>query len=207
VFNHLDPKDYDLAIAVDRALFNRAIHLTSNRKNFKKLGTCPGQPTVELLSGPAIDFNPNAASTDNLEASLSVFVDALVEIPEEQRKIWGIPILKNKLHLTMRYQATIKPSAPGSAKLNIYAMGPDLKTLHIDRDSLATVGRLFEGKVKSEIEKILSSSGSCGSSEPLANFELINSLWGIPLEYAKIRMDSNGQLMLYMNYKKAVEPL
>ena len=206
VFNHLDPKNYDLAIAVDRALFNRAIHLASNRKNFKKLETCPGQPTIELLSGPAMDFNPNVTSTNDLEAALSVYVDALVAVPEEYRRIWGIPIIKDKLHLTMRFQAVIKPSAPGSAKLNIYAMGADLKTLRIDNDSLAMVGKLFAGKVRSEIEKVLSSGSSCGSTEPLANFELINSLWGIPLEYAKIKMDSNGQLMLYMNYKKTLEP-
>ena len=206
VFNHLDPKNYDLAIAVDRALFNRAIHLASNRKNFKKLETCPGQPTVELLSGPAMDFNPSVTSTNDLEAPLSVYVDALVAVPEDMQKIWGIPILKDKLHLTMRFQAVIKPSAPGSAKLNIYAMGADLKTLHVDTDSLALIGKLFAGKVKSEIEKALSGGASCGSTEPLANFELINSLWGIPLEYAKIKMDSNGQLMLYMNYKKIVEP-
>ncbi len=203
VFNHLNPQDYDLAIAVDRAVFNRAIHLATNRKNFKKLETCPGQPAIELLSGPSIDFNSNLTSGNDLEAPLSLYINALVDVPEDQRKKWGIPILKKKLHLTMRYQAVIKPSSVGSAQLSIFPMGVDLKTLQIDSESLRSIGKLFAGKVKKEIEKILSKSATCGTSEAIANFELIDSLLGIPLEYAKIKMDSQGQLMLYMNYKKA----
>ncbi len=198
----LPDNNYDLAIAIDRALFNRAIHLATNRNNFKKLETCPGQPAIELVSGPAIDYNPKVKSTVDLEAPLTMFVDALVDVPKENRKFWGFPVVKDKLHLKMRYQAIIKPAAPGSAKLSIFPIGPDISSLQIDSDSLRGIGKLFEGKVREAVVKILSEGTSCGSTEPLANFELINSLWGIPLEYAKIRMDSQGQLMLYMNYKK-----
>ncbi len=201
VFNHLDASQYDLAIAVDRALFNRAIHLATNRKNFKKLETCPGQPAIELMSGPSIDFNPSASTTNDLETSIAMYVDAQVDVPEDMRSRWGIPILEDKLRLTMRYQAIMKPAEVGSAMLSITPTGADLKTLKIV-SGLRTVGKMFEGKVRSEIEKILSGSSSCGTNEPLAKFELINSLWGIPLEYAKLKMDSQGQLMMYMNYKK-----
>lgn len=196
VFNHLDPSQYDLAVAIDRAVFNRAIHLAANRKNFKRLETCPGQPAIELLSAPAVDFNANINPQSDLEAPLSVFIDASVEVPEEYRKYLGLPVLKEKLRLKMKYQALIKPTEAGGAKLSIYPTGVDLKTLQIDSDSLRGIGKLFAGRVRSEIEKILSSESSCGNSGALAEFELIKSLWGIPLEFAKIRMDSNGQLML-----------
>lgn len=203
-FNHLNPDKYDIAIAIDRAVLNRAVHLSANRKNFKKVETCPGQPTIELLSPPAIDFNPRINSTNDLEAHLTAYIDALVVVPEEYRTKWGVPILKDKLHLSLKFQTVIKPTAPGSTSLSIHPTGPDLTTLVIDPNSLRTVGKIFVQKVRSEIEKILSSSASCGNSSALAEFDLISSVWGIALEYAKIKMDPQGHLMLYMNYKKTL---
>ncbi len=200
-FNHLAGDQYDLAIAVDRALFNRAIHLASNRQNFKKMETCPGQPPIELLSGPAIDFNAKVKPQSDLEAPIVMFIDARADVPEADRTRLGLPVLPDKLHIKLRYQALIKPSHPGSTQLSIYPIGPDLDSLWIDTSSLPFLGKVFQGKIITALKERLSAPSSCGKGEPMANFQLINSLWGIPLEYTKIRMDPQGQLMMYMSYK------
>lgn len=200
VFNHLSPENYDLAIAVDRALLNRLVQLSFNRKNFKELETCPGSPKIELLSPPAIDYASPQKNLTSLEAMMSVYIDASIPSPKDQTGGLFSP-LKEKLHIKFRYLAIVRPVAPGSATLAIYPTGADLKTLQVDDDSLTWVGRLAKGKVVKEIGKVLSEGSSCGSSGPLGEFELINSLWGVPIEYVKLKTDSQGQLMLYMNYK------
>ncbi|MFN8790998.1 MAG: hypothetical protein ACK5Y2_06015 [Bdellovibrionales bacterium] len=197
-FHHLPAEQYDLAFAVDRAVFNRIVHLSFNRKNFKQLETCPGTPPIELLNPPGIDFAESKSNTNNLQSSLSIYIDALVPSPPEQTKGLLAP-LKEKLRLIFQYQAVIRPVAPGSVKLGIYPVGVDLKTLQVDDSSLTWVGRLAKNKVVREIGKVLSNGTGCGNNSSLADFELINSLWGIPIQFVKIQVDPQGQLMLYMD--------
>jgi hypothetical protein len=201
-FSQVSDTEYDLGLSIDRGLFNRIVHLAFNRKNFKKMETCPGDPPVELLSAPSIDFNPNKKPSNDLEGHITLFIDALAEVPKENRKAWIFPILESKIHITMKYQAMIKPSAAGSANLSIYLLGADVNSLKIDDNSIRGIGNLFKGKIKEEIQKMLSGSGSCGNGGPLAEFGLMSELLGQPLEYAKIKMDPQGHLMLFMNYKK-----
>jgi|GEM_PF-1260992 hypothetical protein len=200
VFNHLNPKDYDFAISVDRVIFNRMIHLSFNRKNFKALETCPGNPKIELLNAPSIDAVKFTSSSDPLSASISIHMHAQIDTPPEQSSGLLAPI-KDKFRLSMIYNAKVRPVSPGSTKLGIYPESVDPESVVIDETSLTWVGRLAKAKVLKEVIKVLSSEGSCGTGAPIGEFELINSLWGFPVEYVKIKMESQGQLMLYMNYK------
>lgn len=200
VFNHLNPKDYDFAISVDRVIFNRMIHLSFNRKNFKALETCPGNPKIELLNAPSIDAVKSTSSTDPLSTTISLYIHAQIDTPAEQSTGLLAPI-KDKFRLSLKYNAKVRPVSPGSTKLGIYPDSVDTNSVVIDETSLTWVGRLAKSKVLKEVIKVLSSEGSCGTGAPIGEFELINSLWGFPIEYVKIKMESQGQLMLYMNYK------
>lgn len=199
-FKHISADQYDLGIAVDRVVFNRMVHLSFNRKNFKALETCPDAPKIELLNAPAIDAISQPDSKDPLSTHLSLHIDAQLDSPKDQTSGLLAP-LKDKLHLKLKYQALVKPVAPGSTKLGIYPDGLIPGTLWVDDNSLTWIGKVAKQKVLKEITKVLSGSGGCGTSAPIAEFELINSLWGFPIEYVKIQMESQGQLMLYMNYK------
>lgn len=204
VFNHLPTDQYDLAFAVDRVVFNRMVHLSFNRKNFKALETCPGDPKIELLSAPALDAVKMNGSKDPLSAKISMAIDAQLDSPASVSSGLFAP-LKGKLHLKLKYMATLRPIRPGSTMLGIYPEGLEPGTLWVDEASLTWVGKLAKKKVHSEIIKVLSGEGGCGTSAPMAEFELINSLWGFPVEYVKLKMESQGQLMLYMNYRKNSE--
>jgi hypothetical protein len=203
-FNHLPADQYDLGIAVDRVVFNRLVHLSFNRNNFKAMGTCPDSPKIELLSAPSIDAVPNDKSDDPTSTRVSANLDVLVDSPESVSRGLLAP-LKDKLHLKLKYNAFLKPVSPGSPKLGIYADSPQPGSLWVDDASLTWIGKLAKKKVLSEIYKVLSGDGGCGTSGAIAEFELINSLWGFPIEYVRIKMDSQGQLMLYMNYKQNSE--
>ncbi|MFN8846553.1 MAG: hypothetical protein ACK5V3_13415 [Bdellovibrionales bacterium] len=206
VFNHLPPDQYDLGIAVDRIVFNRLVHLSFNRKNFKSLsvGSCPDSPKIELLNAPAIDAVTNKKSDDPTSARVSASLDILLDSPKNVSSGIFAP-LKDKLHLKLKYNAFIRPVSPGSPKLGIYADGPQPGSLWVDDASLTWIGKIAKKKVLSEINKVLSEDGDCGTSGPIAEFELINALWGFPIEYVKLAMDPQGQMMLYMNYKQNSE--
>lgn len=160
----------------------------------------PRRPTVELLNAPSLDVAGNRHPQDKEGALIDFHIDAQVDAPPEHTGGLFSP-LKGKIRLTMKYQALIRPIQTESAKLGIYMLEPDLKTLQVHDSSLTWTGKLFKDKVISTIREVLSSESDCGSNGPLAEFELINSLWGVPLDYSMLKMDSQGQLMLYMNYR------
>lgn len=205
VFNHLDPKLYDIGVAIDRALFNRLVQLSFNRKNFSGMETCPGNPPIELANPPGIDFIKTNKPANDLETPMVMYIDALVKAPGDQTGSFFDP-LREKVRLKFKYQVILKPMAPGSTKLGIYSSKIDVNSLQVDDSSLTWLGRLVKSKVVSEIAKALSKDADCGNNSALAEFELINSLWGIPVEFVKLQMDPQGQLMMYMNYKNLSSP-
>jgi len=201
-FNHMKENEYDFAIAVDRVLFNRMIHLSFNRKNFNSLETCPGTPTIKLLNAPAIDVAQVAQTQDPLATRISLFIDAQITSPVDQTKGLLAP-LKPQLRLSFLFHALIRPISPQSTTLGIFPEGVDTKSLVVHDDSLTSVGKLFKSKVRKEIIEVLSQESSCGNSSSIGNFELIQSIWGFPVEFKKIQMENQGHLMMYMNYKNS----
>lgn len=199
-FNHMNPQDYDFAIAVDRVLFNRMIHLSFNRKNFKSLETCPGTPTIQLLNAPAIDVAKITSTNDPLATRISLYIDALVNAPVEKTKGVLAP-LKPQLHLSFLYNAIVRPIEEHSTVLGIFPEGVDTESLVVHEESLTLIGKAFKNEVRKGIIEVLSQESSCGNSSSIGTFELIQSIWGFPVEFKKIQMENQGHLMMYMNYK------
>jgi hypothetical protein len=169
---NFDPNSYDVGIAVDRAVFNRAIQLATNRNNFKKLNlpSCPADNSkpmdIELRPGPSIDFNSKVMAKSALEAPIALNVEAFVTLPDDMKSKFGIPILKDRLHLGLKYQAIIKPTTPGSSQLSIYPTGIDIDSVLVYEDSLRFIGKLFAGKVLKEVKDQLSKPSKCDKNPP-----------------------------------------
>lgn len=201
-FNHMGENEYDFAISVDRVLFNRMIHLSFNRKNFNSLETCPGTPKIRLMNAPAIDVAKLTQTDDPLSTRISLYIDALIDSPVDQTTGLLAP-LKPQLRMSFLFHALIKPTQTHSTTLGIYPEGVDTNSLVLHDDSLTTVGKIFKNKVRQEIIEVLSQESNCGNSNSIGDFELIQSIWGFPVEFKKIQMEKQGHLMLYMNYKNS----
>lgn len=195
---NLLPQDkFDIALSVDRALINRVLQLSFERKNFEIIKQSDGS-VLKLMAPPAIDYVkiPAGASFKNNET----FVKLRVTVENEPDSMF----LKKTIVVSFDILAKIRQLKDKSG-MQMVLQSIDTESLAIDEKYLSWVGAMFKGKVFNGIKNQLKTkSDKWKKKEEVipGALPLPPEILGIKLDINRVAMDPNGHLVMYLDYAK-----
>ncbi|MFS4457678.1 hypothetical protein [Bdellovibrio sp. HCB2-146] len=188
------PEQYDVGLAVDRAVLNRAIQLGFERKNFDAMDVSGTK--LRLTKAPTMDFvkTPSGVVLKPQETFLKLSV-AVEAAP-------GSMFLKDKVVIEFDIIAKIRQlNDKKTMALAFYAI--DEKSISMDDSYISWAGRLFKGKVQKEVRATLLKYTESWKTETDRNdsdLPLPPEIMGIQLDINRLYMDPNGHLIMFMTY-------
>lgn len=195
--NLIPQSDFDLALSVDRALINRVLQLSFERRHFEAIPQSDGS-VLKLKSAPTIDYVKTPAGT-RLQAQ-EAFVKLRVSIENQPGSIF----LKNTITVAFDIIAKIRRMSdkPGM-QLVLHSIDPD--SMFLDDKYISLAGALFKGKVREGVKDELlkkSAGWSKGDEAIPGELPLPPELLGIKLDINRVVMDPNGHFVMYLDYAK-----
>jgi hypothetical protein len=195
-FSLVPAEQYDIGLALDRAVLNRAIQLAFERGNFSKIPV--GETTLRLVKSPRFDYfpTPKGVTIKNQETYVKIAVGLELEP--------GSMFLKDKVVLEFDLIARIHPVGPTGLMVLTFD-SVDESSISMDDSYIAWAARLFKGKVQKEVRaEVMKQTAGWKSTPDKADIELPlpPEIMGIKLDINRIVMDPNGHLVLFMEYAK-----
>lgn len=195
-FSLVSSEQYDIGLAVDRAVLNRVIQLAFERGNFSKIPA--GEITLRLVKPPMFDHSPTPKGV--VVKAQETFVKIAIGLELEP----GTMFLKDKIVLEFDLIARIHPVGPtGQMVLTFDSI--DESSISMDDSYIAWGARFFKGKVHKEIRaQVMKQTAGWKATPDKADIELPlpPEVMGIKLDINRIVMDPNGHLVLFMEYAK-----
>ncbi|WP_413568228.1 hypothetical protein ACLWBD_11255 [Bdellovibrio sp. HCB117] len=195
--NLLPQENYDLALTLDRALINRVLQLSYERKNFETIRQSNGT-VLKLKAAPTIDYvkTPAGAVLKPQEA----FVKLHVSVENEPGHI----ALKDKIVIDFDIIAKLRQLSDKSGmQLQLHSI--DVDSLVMDNKYLSLVGKLMPGKVREGVKERLreQSAGWKTVDEVIpGSLPLPPVILGIKLDINRVAVDPNGHIVMYLDYAK-----
>ncbi len=196
-FAVIPQSSYDLALSVDRALINRVLQLSFERKNFEKIPQSDGS-ILKLKAAPLIDSVKIPANVALKPEE--TFVKLRVSVENNP----GSVFLKDTIIIDFDIIAKLRQLSDKSGmQLALYSI--DLDSMHLDDKYITWAGALFKGKVRQGVKDELAkrSAGWKVNNEIIpGSLPLPPEVLGIKLDINRIVMDPNGHLVMYLDYAK-----
>ncbi|MFP5520132.1 MAG: hypothetical protein ACLGGX_09530 [Bdellovibrionia bacterium] len=196
-FNSMPAQQYDIALSIDRALINRVMNLSFQRKNFENIKTCDGTQ-LRLVETPVMDYAaPPANAPKNNKESYMKLKLAVEADP-------GTMFLKDKVVVTFDLLTKLRQRAQKDG-IELVMHSIDLDTVYLDPKYYSFLGSLFKNKVLAEVKKTLSQgTQSCGNNAESmipGSLPLPPEILGLKLDINKLQVDPSGHLVMYLNYQ------
>jgi hypothetical protein len=195
-FSLASVEEYDIGLAIDRAVLNRAIQLGFERGNFGKIPV--GETILRLVKSPTFDHFPTPKGV--VVKAQETFVKIAVAMELEP----GSMFLKDKVVLEFDLIGRIHPTGP-TAQMVLTFDSVDESSISMDDSYIVWAARLFKGKVHKEIRaQVMKQTAGWKATPDKADIELPlpPEIMGIKLDINRIVMDPNGHLVLFMEYAK-----
>lgn len=195
--NLLTQDNFDIALSVDRALINRVLQLSFERKNFETIKQSDGS-VLKLMAAPTIDYvkAPAGMSFKNTET----FVKLHVTVENEPNTMF----LKKTIIVDFDIIAKIRQLKDKSG-MQLVLSHIDVDTLSMDPKYLSFAGSMFKGKVMNGIkDQLRAKSDKWKKKEETipGALPLPPEILGIKLDINRVVMDPNGHLVMYLDYAK-----
>lgn len=192
------PQDqYDIGLSVDRALINRVMQLSFERKNFEQIKQSDGS-VLRLVGVPLIDYVKTPAGV--IVKPTETFVKLRVSVEIEP----GSMFLKSTAVVDFDIIAKLREMSDKTGmELLLYSIDTD--SMFLDDKYISLAGRLFKGKVREGVKDELKkrSAGWSKKEELLpGSLPLPPQILGIKLDINRVMMDANGHLVMYLDYAK-----
>ncbi|MGZ3799458.1 MAG: DUF2785 domain-containing protein [Bdellovibrio sp.] len=196
-FDLLSPSEYDIALGVDRALINRVLQLSFERKNFEKIQQKDGT-FLKLTSAPSIDYvRPPKGSAEKPDEA---FIKMHVGVENKPGSIF----LKETI--VVEFDIIIKLRADKiNGGLQMVLDSIDTDSVRIDEKYMTFAGKLVPGKVREGVRNTLSEIGAKWKKEEETipgNLPLPPKILGLELNINRVIMDLQGRIVMYLNYAK-----
>jgi hypothetical protein len=193
----LSQDKFDIALSVDRALINRVLQLSFERKNFESIHQSDGT-FLKLTSPPTIDYVKIPAGV-SLKSN-ETFVKLHVSVENEP----GSMFLKKTIIVDFDIFAKVRQLKDKSGmQLVLYSI--DIDSLVMDKKYLTFAGSMFKGSVMNGVKKQLQEKSDKWKKKeetiPGA-LPLPPEILGIKLDINRVVMDPNGHLVMYLDYAK-----
>lgn len=196
-FGVVQQNSYDLALSVDRALINRVLQLSFERKNFEKIPQSDGS-ILKLKAAPLIDYVKIPANVALKPEE--TFVKLRVSIENNPGSIF----LKDTIVIDFDIIAKLRQLSDKSGmQLALYSI--DIDSMHLDDKYITWAGALFKGKVRQGVKDELAkrSAGWKVNNEVIpGSLPLPPEVLGIKLDINRVVMDPKGHLVMYLDYAK-----
>lgn len=200
--NDLDEKEYDVAMALDRAMINRILQLTYQRGLFSNLDV-GGPGPMRLTAIPTIDFTslPPGAKQFRGETFIKIFVKARVPKGTVTGfQTWG---LKDQFELSFDLIAKMRKAKSGrGVEIQLYSI--DENSLWVNPQDL-NFGSAFVNVNQKVLEKLRPITDKWKTKEQLlpGTLPLPPEVLGIKLDIDHLVMSKSGHLVMYLDYAKA----
>lgn len=195
--NLLSQDKFDIAMSIDRALINRVLQLSFERRNFETIRQSDGS-VLKLMAAPTIDYAriPKGATLKNTETFLKLRVTAETE-PKTM-------FLKKKIVVSFDILSKVRQLKDKSGmRLTLHSI--DVNSLTMDDKYLSWAGALFKQKVINGIKKQLQEKSDKWRKKEETipgTLPLPPEIMGIKLDINRVVMDPNGHLVMYLDYAK-----
>lgn len=195
--NPVGQENYDIALSVDRALINRVLQLSFERRNFEQIKQSDGS-VLKLVGTPLIDYVKTPAGVAVKPTETFVKLRVSVEIQP------GSMFLKDTIVVDFDIIAKLREISDKTG-MELLLHSIDTESLFLDDKYISLAGRLFKGKVREGVKDELKkrSSGWATKEELLpGSLPLPPQILGIKLDINRVMMDANGHLVMYLTYAK-----
>lgn len=196
-FNLIPQENFDIALSVDRALINRVLQLSFERKNFEHIPQSDGS-VLKLKAAPLMDYVKTPAGA--VLKPQETFVKLRVSIENRPGSIF----LKDTIIVDFDIIAKIRQLSDKSG-MQLVLHSIDTDSMYLDDKYISFAGALFKGKVRQGVkdELLKKSSGWKKNDETIpGGLPLPPEILGIKLDINRVIMDPNGHLVMYLDYAK-----
>lgn len=200
-FNALAPTDYDVVMSLDRAMVNRILQLSFERKLFEKIDMGDGE-TLRLTMAPTVDWTaqPHGTVVKNSEAFLKL--KAKVQVPKGSVKGFDKIALQDKFEVSFDIIAKLR-KVPYNTGVQVVLYSVDPKSVVVDEKYISWIGGLFKGKVVDGVrEKLMETAKAWKTKETVipGTLPLPPEILGIKLDIEKMNFDQKGHIVMYLKY-------
>ncbi|MDG0816056.1 DUF2785 domain-containing protein [Bdellovibrio svalbardensis] len=198
--NQLPMENYDIALSLDRAVINRVLQLSFERRNFEKIEN--GGDTMKLMAMPTIDYVKPLAGV--VLKQQETFVKLHVSIENKPDSTF----LKDSIVLDFDIIAKLaQMKDKDGLQLILYKI--DDSTMTMDEKYLSTAGKLLNGLwrgkvysgIREELRKKCATWATTQTNIP-GSLPLPPEVLGMNLDINRLMMDQTGHLVMYLNYAK-----
>lgn len=196
-FGLLPAHEYDIALSLDRALVNRILQLSFERKNFERIQQSDGT-ILKLVAPPLIDYMRPPAGV--AQKPTETFVKLRVAVENNP----GTIFLKKTVVLEFDIVTKLR-QLPDKSGMQLLLHSIDTNSLYLDEKYLSMAGKLVKGKVREGVQKELLkiSAGWASKEESIpGSLPLPPQILGIQLDINQVNMDPNGHIVMFLNYGK-----
>ncbi|XGC79747.1 hypothetical protein ACES2L_10440 [Bdellovibrio bacteriovorus] len=198
-FDAVSPDNFDIALSLDRALINRVMQLSFERKNFEKIRQSDGT-VLKLVSAPLMDYVKTPAGVALKPQETFVKLHVAVENQPGSMFLKDTVILKFDIIAKLR-----QLSDKSGMQLALHTI--DTNSMTMDEKYLSFAGRLVKGKVYDGVRKELakkSEKWKYGNEVIPGSLPLPPQILGIKLDINRVLMSPTGHLVMYLDYAKQV---
>lgn len=202
-FNGLPAANYDVVMSLDRAMVNRILQLSFERRLFEKIDLGDGE-VMRLTAAPTVDWiaAPKNAVIKNTEAFLKL--KAKIQVPKGSVTgidKWG---LKDRFEVTFDIIAKLR-KVPNGTGVQVVLHSVDAKSVMVDKKYITWIGNVFKGQegVNTKVaEKLLETAKAWKTKESVipGTLPLPPEILGIKLDIEKMNLDPNGHIVMYLKY-------
>nr|WP_295899843.1 DUF2785 domain-containing protein [uncultured Bdellovibrio sp.] len=190
-------ENFDIGLSLDRALINRILQLSYERRNFEQIKQSDGS-VLKLKAPPLIDYVKTPAGA--VLKPTETFVKMRVSV--ENRP--GSMFLKDVIVVDFDIIAKLRQLSDKSG-MQLALVSIDTDSMYLDDKYISFAGSFFKGKVREGVKDELrkKSAGWAKSDEVIpGSLPLPPEILGIKLDINRVAMDPNGHLVMYLDYAK-----
>lgn len=196
-FSSFPQENYDIALSIDRALINRVLQLSYERRNFEEIRQSDGS-SFKLMATPLIDYvkTPVGVAIKPTET----FVKLRVSIENKPDSVF----LKSTIVVDFDIIAKIRQLSDKTG-MQLVLHSIDTDSMYLDDKYISFAGSLFKGKVREGVKDELrkKSAGWKNKDEVIpGSLPLPPEILGIKLDINRVLMDPNGHLVMLLDYAK-----
>lgn len=191
----LPEENYDIALSIDRALINRVLQLSFERRNFEKIHQKDGS-YLKLTAAPTIDYAK--APKGLIENPGETLVKLHVQVENTPDSIF----LKKTIILDFDIIAKLRQNRDKNG-LQLILHSIDTESMQMDDKYISIAGSLVKGKVREGVkDKLREISAKWRTSEETlpGGLPLPPKILGIELDINRVVMDQTGHLVMYLDY-------
>lgn len=199
--------EYDIAMSIDRALINRILQLSYNRKLFEKISVGE-EGFLRLTSIPTVDFSDAPAGARLVRGEAFIRIKIRARVPQGSVKGFNSLFLRDNFEVAFDLIAKMRkiPYKGGAGGgVEIILADIDQSTLWLNPDDIRPAGKLLSGVVISGVKdrlREISSTWSAKEEKLPGTLPLPPEVLGIRLEIDHMVLDRNGHLVMYLRYAK-----